>query len=107
MALTRAGYDVIEAADGKAGYEAALRHHPDCIVACLDLPAMDGLEVVKNLRREGIGTPIVLITSCARQETIDRVRRAGAQCVIERASLERDVVAAVESSLNASARTAA
>ena len=107
LTLSRAGYDVIEAADGKAGFEAALRHQPDCIVAGLDIPALDGLAIVKNLRREGVETPIVLITSCARKQTIDRVRRAGAQCVIERANLERDVVAAVDESLSASARAAA
>lgn len=107
MTLSRAGYDVIEAADGKAGFEAALRHQPDCIVAGLDLPAMDGLTIVKNIRREGLQTPIVLIASCARKQTIDRVQRAGAKCVIERSNLDRDIVAAVEDSLDLLVRKAA
>ena len=106
LTLSRAGYDVIEAADGKAGLEAALRHQPDCIVAGLDIPALDGLTVVKSLRCEGLETPIVLITSCARKQTINRVRLAGVQRVIERASLERDVVAVVHESIRDSTRAA-
>ena len=63
LALSRAGYEVIGASDGMAGLEAAHRHGPDCIVAALDVPALDGPRLLKKLRNDGLTTPFILIAS--------------------------------------------
>ena len=60
------GYRVFEAADGLQALEMAQRHHPSLIVIDLNMPVLDGLEAIKNLReREGAGEqiPIVAITA--------------------------------------------
>ena len=107
LALARAGYNVLTASNGQAGFEVAQRHGPDCIVAALDMPALDGAALVKKLREAGESAPIILITSWARKETIDRLRRAGAQGFIERSCIEGEIVAAVEDSLGVAVRAAA
>ena len=60
------GYRVFEAEDGQEAVEMAQRHRPSLIVMDLNMPVLDGLEAVKNLREiEGPGQeiPIVAITA--------------------------------------------
>jgi len=60
------GYRVFEAADGLQALEMAQLHQPTLIVIDLNMPVLDGLEAVKNLReREGSGEqiPVVAITA--------------------------------------------
>jgi len=68
--LERDGFSPVEAGDGPA----ALRLCRDGIdLALLDvgLPGIDGFDIARTLRREGLGTPIVMIT--ARADEVDRV----------------------------------
>jgi two-component system alkaline phosphatase synthesis response regulator PhoP len=71
--LEQAGYAVVTAADGASGLEAAQREKPDLIILDLMLPEMDGLEVCRQLRREGntATTPIMMLT--AKSDEIDKV----------------------------------
>jgi CheY-like chemotaxis protein len=60
------GYRVFEAEDGLEALDMARRHRPSLIVIDLNMPVLDGLETIKNLReREGAGeqVPIVAITA--------------------------------------------
>ena len=69
--LSEEGYECVCAADGKEGIEAARLELPDLILLDLMLPGLDGFEVVKTLRREGLGTPIIMLT--AKNEETDKV----------------------------------
>ena len=69
--LSEEGYDCVCAADGSEGIEAARLEPPDLILLDLMLPGLDGFEVVKTLRREGLGTPIIMLT--AKNEETDKV----------------------------------
>jgi DNA-binding response OmpR family regulator len=70
--LERAGYQTDVAADGKDALARAAADHPDVVVLDLMLPDLDGLEVMRRLRREGRErTAIILLT--ARGEESDRV----------------------------------
>jgi len=68
--LVAAGFDVITASDGPQGLAAARRERPDLIVLDLMLPGMDGLDVCRELRREG-STPVIMLT--ARVEESDKL----------------------------------
>ena len=60
------GYRVFEAGDGQEALDMARRHRPSLILIDLNMPVLDGLETVKNLREsEGPGEeiPIVAITA--------------------------------------------
>ncbi len=59
----RHGYAVHEAADGEAGYEAALATSPDLIVLDIMLPRIHGFEVCRLLRAEGLACPIIMLTA--------------------------------------------
>lgn len=65
------GYEVVTAATGNAGLDAALQERPDLILLDLMLPGMSGLDVCRELRRKQYDAPIIMLT--ARAEEVDRV----------------------------------
>ena len=65
-------YDVLTATDGELACRLIREQRPDLIVLDLTLPRVDGLEVCRRTRHDGIRTPIVMLTS--RSEEGDRVR---------------------------------
>ncbi|WP_342078138.1 response regulator transcription factor [Yoonia sp. SS1-5] len=70
IALTRAGYTVAEAADGRTALEAAQSLCPDMIVLDIGMPEMDGLSVCRELRKSS-DVPIIFLTAHA--DEVDRI----------------------------------
>jgi len=68
--LSRQGYLVDKASDGKAALTMARETNPDMIVLDIMLPGIDGFEVCRILRQE-MSVPILMLT--ARDDEIDRV----------------------------------
>ena len=68
--LESEGYRVVAAADGPEAIQAHAEHSPDLVVLDLMLPGMDGLEVCKQIQRDG-WTPVLMLT--ARTEEADKV----------------------------------
>ncbi|HKD98531.1 MAG TPA: response regulator transcription factor [Micromonosporaceae bacterium] len=58
-----AGYRVDTAADGQAGLHAALTRRYDTLIVDRGLPAIDGLDLTARLRRQGLDTPILILTA--------------------------------------------
>jgi DNA-binding response OmpR family regulator len=64
-------YEVLTAADGEEGYYLIKEKKPDLIILDLMLPKMNGYELCRRVRHEGVTTPILMLT--ARGEEMDRV----------------------------------
>jgi two-component system, OmpR family, response regulator len=62
-ALRYEGYDVAEARTGRAGLSAAQSGNVDLIVLDVMLPDIDGFEVARRLRADGLATPILFLTA--------------------------------------------
>src|SRR5262252_7062927 len=71
-ALTDVGHRVEVAHDGLEGLTSAERGSHDLVVLDVMLPEMDGFEVARELRRQRLKTPILMLT--ARDAVPDRVR---------------------------------
>jgi DNA-binding response OmpR family regulator len=65
------GYEVVVARDGKEGLSRALAESPDLILLDIMLPKLSGLDVCRQLRGNGVDTPIIMLT--ARGQEIDKV----------------------------------
>jgi DNA-binding response OmpR family regulator len=65
------GYDVDVAGDGEKGLKKILEGKHDLVLLDVMLPEMSGFDVCKNARKEGIRTPIIMLT--AKGEEIDKV----------------------------------
>lgn len=61
--LDRRGYTVLEAADGDVGVQMALRLRPDLVVCDLQMPVMNGYEVLRRLRDNPLwhAVPVVAV----------------------------------------------
>ena len=70
-ALTYEGFDVRTESTGRGALAAATAFRPDLIVLDVMLPDLDGLEVTRRLRSEGLRTPVLFLT--ARDATEDKV----------------------------------
>lgn len=70
-ALTSQGYQVTTADDGRKGLELAKELKPVLIILDVMLPLMGGFEVCKNIRKEGIVSPIMMLT--VKDEELDKV----------------------------------
>ncbi|MDD3364592.1 MAG: response regulator transcription factor [Syntrophomonas sp.] len=69
--LNKEGFATVAAYDGNEAWRLVEQEHPDLIILDLMLPGKDGLEICRDLRREKIMTPIIMLT--ARDDEIDRV----------------------------------
>lgn len=69
--LRKNNYTVDAVNDGEAGLDNALTDIYDLIILDIMLPKMDGISVLKSLRKEGIATPVILLT--AKGEISDKV----------------------------------
>jgi two-component system alkaline phosphatase synthesis response regulator PhoP len=96
--LEQASFRVLNAKDGLTALATARRERPDLIVLDLALPAMDGLDVCRTLRRES-DVPIIMLT--ARVEEADRLigLELGADDYITKPFSPRELVARVRSVL--------
>ncbi len=65
------GFEVRAAADGEEALRCALEERPDLILLDLMLPRLSGLDVCRQLRRQGVETPVIMLT--ARGQEIDKV----------------------------------
>ena len=98
IALTQAGFQTEEAADGRAGLEAVERVKPDLVVLDIGLPEMDGLEVCRTVRVTS-DVPILFLT--AQGDEIDRIvgLEMGADDYLPKPFSPRELVARVKAIL--------
>ena len=98
LALDRAGFAVVTAADGQSALMQAARELPDLIVLDQGLPELDGLEVCRRIRAKS-EVPIVFLT--ARDDELDRVLglELGADDYVTKPFSPRELVARIKAIL--------
>ena len=69
--LRESGFAVDEATDGLTGLELARSTPHDVAIIDLNLPRLDGIDLIRQLRADGIRTPVLILS--ARQSVNDRV----------------------------------
>ncbi len=102
-ALRFAGYDTLEAGDGDAGLELAVRGQFDLLLLDLVLPGREGFEILQQVRRLRPTLPVIILT--ARGEEADRVRglRDGADDYVVKPFSVKELLARVEAVMRRSA----
>lgn len=82
LALTRAGYDVIEAVDGLAGLQMLDKTPKIHLIVCdVNMPNMDGITFVTQLKQHPRHrfVPVVMLTTEGEEDAKNRGRQAGAK----------------------------
>jgi CheY-like chemotaxis protein len=93
------GYQVITAMDGQRGLQRALEDQPDLIVMDLNMPKMDGLEVLEALQDHRVDIPVILTTFYGSEQVAQQAMRLGAVDYVVKPYTVPDMLHAVEEAL--------
>lgn len=89
MLLRGKGYDVLLADNGRRGLELYRQEHPDVITLDLNMPGLDGIAVLKEIRRVDQNQPVIVMTGDTNPESERQVRALGvSEFIIKGVSLE-------------------
>ena len=101
-ALGYAGYRVLESGDGHDGQEMAVRHDYDLLLLDLVLPGIDGLSILREVRKTRPTQPVIILS--ARGEEDDRVEglKLGADDYVVKPFSVKELLARVEAVLRRS-----
>ncbi|MBR4450099.1 MAG: response regulator [Treponema sp.] len=78
--LGQEGYEVVEAVDGNDGLAKARAEKFDLVITDINMPGMDGIELIKNLRQEASYkfTPLIALTTENQMSKMEEGKAAGA-----------------------------
>jgi class 3 adenylate cyclase/DNA-binding response OmpR family regulator len=93
------GYKALLARDGRDGAEMALEHRPDLILLDLQMPRMDGFEVIRFLANHHVDIPIILMTFHGSEEIAVEVYRMGVRDYVKKPYSVDEMLLAIDRSL--------
>jgi two-component system chemotaxis response regulator CheY len=76
--LTNGGYAVLEAEDGVMALEQLARNHCDLVITDMNMPRMDGMELIQAIRRDYSSIYVIMITAFGTPDTEKQALRIGA-----------------------------
>ncbi|MDG2423711.1 MAG: sigma-54 dependent transcriptional regulator [Phycisphaerales bacterium] len=94
--LSRRGHTVVAAGNGEAALERIAKRPVDVVVTDLQMPGMDGLELMKAVRERDDSIPVILMTAFATVETAVGAMKSGAWDYITKPFGGDDLLATVE-----------
>ncbi|MFI4895900.1 MAG: response regulator [Steroidobacterales bacterium] len=108
VTLRAAGYEVAEAADGQEALEYAREHSVDLVLADVNMPRMDGITLVAQLRSlpNYRLTPLLLLTTESSSQSKQQGKQAGATGWIIKPFHPEQLLATLERVLSGSVRSA-
>ncbi len=89
--LSTAGFRVETASDGALALERMRHSPPDGVLTDLQMPNMDGLELVQTVRDEFAGIPIVLMTAVGSEQIAAEALRKGAASYVPKLNIEDNI----------------
>jgi CheY-like chemotaxis protein/anti-sigma regulatory factor (Ser/Thr protein kinase) len=91
------GITVVYASDGKEGLETIARENPDAVVTDLQMPGMNGLDLVLQVRARYPLIPVILMTAHGSEELAVRALTSGAASYVPKREMATDLLETVES----------
>ena len=100
--LKKDGYDVLAADNGAAGLALIRKHKPDLVVSDVNMPEMDGFQMVECVRAEAdiAATPIILLTSLAERGHVRQGMTTGADDYLTKPFTPAELREAANAQLN-------
>jgi CheY-like chemotaxis protein len=101
LALTRAGYRVLEAADGQKGVEMAIEHKPALVIMDLMMPVMDGATAIWHIKQDPSTKhiPILVLSAYTRGDQAKRALDAGAKELVSKSLILTELIDKVQSNV--------
>jgi DNA-binding NtrC family response regulator len=99
--LRRVGrYQTIVAASGDEALDILAREAIDCVVLDLEMPGVDGFEVLRRLQQRGIDTPVIVYTGTGSYDRCVQAVRLGAYGFVDKAEPIERVVQEIENAVS-------
>lgn len=85
-----------EASDGHEAIELIQAHRADVILLDIEMPRLDGIAALEEIRRRGLDTLVLVLTTFGTEDNLRRALTAGADGFLIKASAPTDIISAVE-----------
>lgn len=79
FALAGMGYSVLEAGDGPQALRTARKQRPSLVLLDLNLPGMNGIEVLRRMKKLASGTPVIVLSGYGDMASARAAMRLGAR----------------------------
>jgi len=93
------GYDTLIAQSGRTALESLTRDSVDCVILDLEMPGMDGFEVLRSIERLGLRVPVIVYTGTGDYDRCAQAIRLGAYSFIDKAEPMERVAQEVENAI--------
>lgn len=99
--LRHAGHVTLEATTGEEGVRLALAHRPDLVLMDIQLPDIDGIEVLRRIRLDPALTaiPVLAVSASVMPEQLHQIEASGFDAHLTKPIAIRPFLAAVENAL--------
>ncbi len=94
--LEEAGFEVLLAGQGREALDVMKKDVPDIVLTDLDMPEMNGLELVEAIRRDYSAVPVILMTALGSEEVAVQALQKGAASYVPKRNLHRHIVSTLE-----------
>jgi len=94
--LNDAGYECLQARNGREGLEMAVSAPPDCILSDLLMPELDGIGLLTALREEGISVPVIVLSADIQQTKREQCTSLGTSGFLSKPPRKNDILEMVE-----------
>jgi two-component system chemotaxis response regulator CheY len=97
IALRRAGYETLEASNGKEALEILAGNRPNLIISDVNMPVMNGIEFLRAVKQHPTSkfTPVIMLTTESGDDLKQQGREAGAKAWIVKPFQPQTLVDAV------------
>jgi two-component system alkaline phosphatase synthesis response regulator PhoP len=96
------GYDVTMAFDGNDGLKKIKKEKPDAVLLDILMPGLDGIEVLKRIRRHNKDLPVFIVTAFSNEERFDKAKKYNVSGFITKTSDLKQEVANITSAIRIS-----
>ena len=93
------GYAVLEAPDGKVGYKLYLENNPDLVITDLIMPEREGIETIRELRKDNPEIKIIAISgggSVEPEQYLSMAKRLGVKRTFSKPFKREEILGAVK-----------
>jgi two-component system chemotaxis response regulator CheY len=86
---------IVEAANGEEAVEAYRRENPDLVLMDVNMPKLDGLDALRQIRALDPDSVVIMLTSLANRETVEQALELGAVGYIRKDTPKNEITLAL------------
>ena len=94
--LSSKGYEVITASDGLSALNLFMKNQPDITFCDIEMPEMNGLEVLKEIKRMDAKHPVIMLTGHSERELVMQAKEGGASGYLMKPFEPEDIIAKIK-----------